>query len=353
MFYIDSKSITKRKKLPIVLLIIGIFFITIFGIVYFYGIYRKNSMKGEIIAYKVDPNGHVEKNGNYVYYPIYYFIIDGIEYTCNSSASSTKVPNVTGKVLYKENNPSECITDYVNANSDFLLLGVALGLVITVISILIIIKNSKAIKKVKNLTTNGVLIKGLPYTMTDTTIEGKKAKIIEIDYKMVNGTTMHLKGNPKYNYKTSNIAPYADLLIDPKDKNNYYIDFDIKYSGDVNIIKYNQPNQSQNDIPYQKIDINQNKELINNNTNKLNNIEFNQIYNSQNELNTSNQSNVNIINNQQNTNQNNELINNNSDKLNNIEFNQIYNSQDEPNTSNQSNVNIINNQQNTNQNIIQ
>ncbi len=366
MFYIEDKSITKRKKLPIIFLIVGVIFTLVFGFVYFYGIHRKNSMDSEVNAFYIDPNGHFEKDGKYVYHPIYHFRVNNTEYFCKSSASSIKIPTPNSKVFYKENNPNDCITDYTNTNSNYLLIGVVLGIILIIISIISLKKDNKRIRKIKTLLTKGVLIKEVPYKLKDIIINGRNAKRIEVDYEMVNGTTMNLKGKTLFKYKTIESNPYVDLLIDPTDKKNYYIDFNIKHSENVKITRYSPPNQIQNGIPYQA-NINQNHITMNNNQSNIindiniinnnyqNNITYNdtlndsQINNFQVDTSIDKQYN-NLIDIQNKNIQNKELIDNTINNFNHNE--QIYNNQEEINSIDQSNINTFD-VQNNNQNIVQ
>ena len=92
------------------------------------------------------------------------------------------------------------------------------------------IKKTKAnIKRVEKLAKTGVLIKNIPYELkpTGTIINGKPIQYIQVLYESTSGKKIPLDSEPKYNGVMGNKDGTADLLIDPNDISNYYIDFEI------------------------------------------------------------------------------------------------------------------------------
>ena len=178
--------------------------------------------------------------------------VNGKEYTCRSSVSSSKTPGTTGTVYYSTKDPSNCITDYASSVSWFLLIGVALGALVLVIGIVMLKNNLNVVKKAKYLSKHGKLIKGIPYRMVDTNtiINNRRVQRIEINYTLPSGSTIILVGNPRYDFKTFDDDGLVDLLIDPNDPNNYFIDFEINYTGNVQVETYSNPNQN---IPNQQM----------------------------------------------------------------------------------------------------
>lgn len=85
------------------------------------------------------------------------------------------------------------------------------------------------IERVKKLAKTGVLIKNMPYELraTGTIINGVPINCIEVKYESKNGRLIPLKSEPKYNEVMGGESGTADLLIDPNDFSNYYIDFEI------------------------------------------------------------------------------------------------------------------------------
>lgn len=92
-----------------------------------------------------------------------------------------------------------------------------------------IIKTYIKIKKIKFLSKNGILVKGLPYTVTNSTltINNKKYFSIEVEFKLPNGNIKKLISEPMFDLETLNSFKEADILAAPDDLNNYYIDFAI------------------------------------------------------------------------------------------------------------------------------
>lgn len=88
--------------------------------------------------------------------------------------------------------------------------------------------NKKNIRRVEKLSKKGLLVKGLKYEVvnTGTMVMGKYYKCIKINYKNSCGVEIPPYSETKYDidikkYKT------VDLLIDPDDYSNYFIDYEI------------------------------------------------------------------------------------------------------------------------------
>ena len=88
----------------------------------------------------------------------------------------------------------------------------------------------KDIKKVEYLSKHGVLIKNLKYTIKPIKeqINGNKTVYnIEVIYEIEKGKTKNFISEPKYLSALGRDDGTVDLLIDPKDTDNYFIDFEI------------------------------------------------------------------------------------------------------------------------------
>lgn len=85
------------------------------------------------------------------------------------------------------------------------------------------------IERVKQLARTGVLIKNMEYKLqpTGTIINGVPIQCIEVQYESKSGAKIPLRSEPKYSGILGSEDGTADLLIDPKDFSNYYIDFEI------------------------------------------------------------------------------------------------------------------------------
>lgn len=244
MFELDFKFIKKGNKTAYLVIFIGFLFTAIGVGIIASNMIRMNSYNREAKATLLYDNEHYDDEGSVQYSPVYAYEVNGQEYTCGSSNVSSSVkPSQESVVYYKKGDPKSCMTAYENNVGKFLYIIVAVGGVVLAIGIVMRVKAAKQIKKAKYLAKNGKLIKGIPYIMeaTGTVVNGKQVQRIVIDYTTPNGEPLHLKGYPRYDYKTGDADGLADLLIDPNDYNNYFIDFEIGYSGDVQVENYNGP----------------------------------------------------------------------------------------------------------------
>lgn len=329
MFEIDYKTIKKGNKSAYLVIFIGLIITAICGGIYANAIIRKNSYNREAKATLINPNKHYDDDDGVLYSPIYAYTVNGEEYTCGSTnMSSSKIPSTESVVYYKKGDPKSCMTAYESDISNFLLIGVAIGGVALAIGIVMIVKAVKQTKKAKYLAKNGKLIKGIPYKMepTGTVINGRQVLRIVIDYNAPNGEILHLKGYPRYDYKSEDTDGLVDLLIDPNDYNNYFIDFEIGYSGDVQVENYNGPIPTNNNLGQNT------QPIVQEISNFVNNVEntVNQVNNVVNTVTTgtissdsleNSFSNTPVINNNVNIN-NNQTIDNNQTINNNINNNQ-------------------------------
>lgn len=90
-------------------------------------------------------------------------------------------------------------------------------------------KHKEKIKKVKELSHKGILIKNLNYNVkpSGTIINGQPIYCIEVIYENDNGTKIPLTSEGKFDGRLSRNDGTVDLLIDPNDISNYFIDFEI------------------------------------------------------------------------------------------------------------------------------
>lgn len=85
------------------------------------------------------------------------------------------------------------------------------------------------IDKVKKLSQHGILIKNLPYElkMDKKSSYTKPVYRIKVLYEIEKGRTLSLESEPKYLTTLGRENGTVDLLIDPDDYSNYFIDFEI------------------------------------------------------------------------------------------------------------------------------
>ncbi len=86
-------------------------------------------------------------------------------------------------------------------------------------------KSIHKIEQLKVLSTNGVLVKHLPYKVD---MVGSNSYILTLEYETPQGEVITLKSEPKPDAFIHDADGKADLLIDPNDYDNFYIEVDIK-----------------------------------------------------------------------------------------------------------------------------
>lgn len=91
-------------------------------------------------------------------------------------------------------------------------------------------KSSEAKKKVEKLSKSGMLIKNLDYEIinmgTDINIT-RPTYQIKVLYKNQTGVKVPFISNVKFDRVPTGVSGTADLLVDPSDYSNYYVDFEI------------------------------------------------------------------------------------------------------------------------------
>lgn len=102
-------------------------------------------------------------------------------------------------------------------------------LILTIVSVINMIKLINRIRMAKWLNENGKLIKDLPYKLKRTGIEiyGKRMRKPVISYSLPDGKVLELEGDLRYDCKLSGDDEFADLVIDENNPNNFFIDYDI------------------------------------------------------------------------------------------------------------------------------
>ena len=243
MFEIDYKSIKKGNKLPYIFLLIGVLLTILFLFLFISKILKKNSLDREVKTDYIVPNEHYDDDGDLMYSPVYYYTVNGEQYSCSAGFSSSKRPPSSGTVYYKKGDPKNCMTDYSLGTNWIYFVIAGVGVLFGAVGFIFLNQSRKHIKKAKYLSQNGKLIKGIPYTMENSNIvvNGRTIQKIAIDYPLPDGQVVHLTGYPRYDRKYEDEDGLVDLLIDPNDPNNYFIDFEIKYSGNVQVEEYKDP----------------------------------------------------------------------------------------------------------------
>ncbi len=90
-------------------------------------------------------------------------------------------------------------------------------------------KAQENILRVKKLAKEGFLVKNMPYNLVSsgTVINNQPVYCIQVEFENSSGQKIPLQSEPRYNNKLSDKNGTVDLLIDPNDYSNYYIDLEI------------------------------------------------------------------------------------------------------------------------------
>lgn len=230
MYDIDIKNVKKGRAFNWIFIGFGLLFLAIMLIIFFGSILNRNSLDSQTMSTSVSPNRHLDDDGDYVYSPIFSYEVGGHTYTCTSGASSSIGPGENPHVIYYDSkDPSNCMSDYAE-NIDWLIL--LFGLIPTIFIIIGACMNhsiSKRIKQIEALNQTGKLVKNLPYHLAESniTVNDRPLMKIVVNYRLPNGETVELSGDPRYDHKESDDDGKVDLVIDESNPKNYFLDFNI------------------------------------------------------------------------------------------------------------------------------
>ena len=133
-----------NKKGSIVVFIV----VLLFGAIGIYlTFFESNTDKydSKVRAYKIDSNYRKGSDDDYLYYPTYYYKVNGKDYKCESSAGSDIQPNKKkNMVYYDSDNPKHCLTEYEKNTSK------VAGIIFLVIDIVLIIFYVKSKDSINN-----------------------------------------------------------------------------------------------------------------------------------------------------------------------------------------------------------
>ena len=231
MYNIDFSNIKKERKTFYILFGFGIVFFIIMILILGSHIIKMKSMDSEVMSHRVSVKSSSGSEGETMYSPVYYYKVNGKEYACSSSSSSTSYPNTENAIVkYNSNNPSSCVSKYTENSMVLLIVFMIIPIILLGVSIFQIRKINKKIKALKELNMRGKLIKGLTYRLVDShiSINDVPLKVLVVDYTLPNGNKIELKGDSRFDRKLRDEDGLVDLLIDESNPSNYFIDFEIK-----------------------------------------------------------------------------------------------------------------------------
>jgi len=252
MFDINTKNVKKGRKFYYILLVVVIIITLIFGGIFISNIIKLNSLDSTVLSTRVELKLYVNDEGNTMYSPVYYYKVNGQNYSCGSSWSSNNNPGTQNKTVYYDSkNPSNCITEYSKSKNYITLICLTFLIVIIIFLVTNIRKVNKRIKSILELNQKGKLIKNLPYRLENTGMIINNAPIqrIVIDYTLSSGTQVTLYGDARHDKKHYDTDGMVDLLIDDNNPDNYFIDFEInRLTGNLPQDYYQQSAPNQNNL---------------------------------------------------------------------------------------------------------
>lgn len=244
MIEISKNNVYKSRLFWTICLLIGLVIGGIFGYLYFFKDAKNSVYNKEVLAYKIDENCYIYKDGDESCSPIYYYKVDENEYVCKSKKASKEASDNKKLVYYKSDDPSYCITEYDVTSNWLYLACFGVGGILVLFGILGIINSYWKLVKINRLSKNGTLFKGVKYKLVSiNSITGDDLMRPEVDLTLPNGKVIHLVGDFRYDKKYHTANSTVDVLIDLDHLNTYFIDYEIRVSSNIKnkIIDYRKP----------------------------------------------------------------------------------------------------------------
>lgn len=239
MYEVNSKNLKGSFSISNLILFIGLIALIILGLTIFPAKIKENLYTERVEAFDSE---FYYYSTDEVYRIKFHYLVDGKEYSLFTNASKDDRNNYDLTIYYKKGNPKSAISKYEieKANNNFFLL--LIPGVLFLFGIVMTIKNLMKVLRVRKLIKKGILVKNIPYMLIDkkAEINGHKIMAYCITYTFPNGHTKELISSGIYT-KTSKEGE-CDLLYDPNNYDNYYIDKNIKTTGKGNptVIYYQQ-----------------------------------------------------------------------------------------------------------------
>lgn len=242
MYDINTKKIKRKNHFYLMFLIVGFIFLLIIGGMVVFNYKKLVGLNSSTMSRGVRIKSSINDDGNTMYSSIYYYRVDGIDYSCSpNSLLKTNPGTENKKIYYNSKKPSKCMPNPFNLNIwtySFLLL---IPIFIITFSIRNIKKITQKIKKIEELNTKGKLVKNLSFQL-------KIGKKYAVNYTLSSGDTVTLYSNSSYD-KKKNGNKTVDLVIDESNPRNYYIDFEInRLSGNLPQDYFKQSSQKSKSI---------------------------------------------------------------------------------------------------------
>ena len=246
MYSIDFSNLKKGIKYYLIAIVVSILFIAVISMVFINRQHKINSLDASVRAYKVEVQSYEDDNTT-MYSPTYYYIVNNTKYSCVGNASTSDPRNTLKKIYYSTAEPSVCFIEGYKSDIIFIILGILVLLLFMLLLIFRMLKLIKKIKIIEELNTKGKLVKGLPYSLENTgeVIMNHSIQRLVVNYKLPDGRLITLYSDSRYDKKEPSPNGKVDLVIDPENYNNYFIDYEInRLSGNLDGDYYNDTNEN-------------------------------------------------------------------------------------------------------------
>lgn len=213
-------NLYKSLRIGIVLGIIGLI---IGALLTAFVIYTKKQMDSQTTAIGIYWRTSTNEDGNTTYAPVLTYKVNEQIYSCTSSSYSTVKTNSNPTVYYNSTDPTNCfLEDMYWITYVFFIFPLAFILV----PVFQFASIRRKINKIHRLARYGQLIRNLPYTLIYSSVH--RFKCISVKYTLKDGSVINLVDNPLWDRETPvDENGFVDLLIDPNNPKNYYLDFEI------------------------------------------------------------------------------------------------------------------------------
>lgn len=230
MYDINIDNVKQGKRSLYTFLLVAFFLLILFGGFYIYHSLKLKSLNSVTLSTSVELNTDRNDENEIMYSPIYYYVVDGVTYSCASNSSSNVSPGTSNRnVYYDSSDPSKCMTEYSKTSNTISLVVIFL-LVIYILFIFVkLIGFDIRINTINKLNKTGKLVKNLPYRLEPAGVIINKSKLMRpvVSYTSPDGLMMRLYGEPRYDGNSGDMDGSADIVIDEHNPKRYFVDFEI------------------------------------------------------------------------------------------------------------------------------
>lgn len=254
MYDMNTRNIKKSFLSYSIFLVVGIFFLVAFSNIYLSNVNTSNELDSHVMSIGVRTSEYLSEDGTIMYRPTYFYEVDGIQYSCTSSSSSSTYPGKYNvKVYYDSKDPANCMSEYSNSSNLFLLTFLFISILCIGIAVWNYVLIFKRLKTIKKLNKTGKLVKGLPYDLesSGSVIMGRTIMRPVVDYTLSSGSVITLIGYARHDRESYDTDGKVDLVIDENNPDNYFIDFEInRLSGNLpqDYNNFSQDNNSNREV---------------------------------------------------------------------------------------------------------